>query len=72
MTKITLYDINASRAIEIVKELRTAGLVQGVDFEFRYHPTEDNNFSYEDTIRKHTVFLFYTEKYATLYALKYA
>jgi hypothetical protein len=72
MTKIVLHDIDASRAMEIVKELRSSGLVQGEDFDFRYKPSEDNNFTYEDVIRKHTVFVFYKEKYATLFALKYA
>jgi hypothetical protein len=71
MIKIVIYKKNPSEIIEIVRELRAHGLVQGADFDFRYYPTEDNNFSYEDVIHKHTVFTFYEDKQATLFSLKY-
>ncbi len=32
-------EISASKAMELVNQLRTAGCVQGVDFDFRYYPS---------------------------------
>jgi hypothetical protein len=71
MIKIVIYKKNPSEIIEIVRELRAHGLVQGADFDFRYYPKEDNNFTYEDVIQKHTVFTFYEAKLATFFSLKY-
>lgn len=57
--------------MDIVRELRTQGLVQGVDFDFAYKPPVWDNFSHDPVQEKHTVFTFYTEKYSTLFAIKY-
>ncbi len=56
--------------MDIVKDLRTQGLVQGKDFDFAYTPPE-YDFMNGHTNTRHTKFTFYTEKYATLFALKY-
>lgn len=60
----------ADTVMEKVKELRAANLVQGVDFDFAFVPGFTMN-THSDECRKHTVFTFYTEKYATFYALKW-
>jgi hypothetical protein len=57
--------------MEMVYSLRKQGLTQGVDFDFTYYPDEYDGFS-GVTRHKHAVFTFYTEKYATWFAIKYA
>lgn len=59
--------------MSIVQELRDQGLKQEVDFDFAYNPPIWDTFSMDlDPVReKHTVFTFYTEKYSTLFAIKY-
>lgn len=62
---------DANSVMEKVKELRSIGLIQGTDFDFKFIPY---SFDYEtnDEVRKHAVFTFYTEKYATFYILKWS
>jgi hypothetical protein len=55
--------------MDIVQDLRKQGLVQGTDFDFAYNPPKWNGFTQAQ--EKFTVFNFYVEKYATLFALKY-
>jgi hypothetical protein len=57
--------------MELVRELRVAGLVQGRDFDFVYHPYTYDKFTGDHSYR-HVVFAFYTEKYGTCYALKWS
>lgn len=67
---ITLYDKNAWEIMDIVHQLRSSGLVQGQDFDFLYTP---GSWSLEDgTITKSATFVFYAEKHATLFSLKYS
>lgn len=46
------------------------GWVQGKDFDFSYIISTLENWN--EVLPKHTVFTFYTEKYASYFALKYA
>jgi hypothetical protein len=62
---------DAGQGMELVRELRSAGLVQGKDFDFVYHPYTYDNFTGEHC-RRHVVFAFYTEKYGTFYTLKWS
>jgi hypothetical protein len=55
--------------LDIVKQLRSSGLVQGVHFDFSYNQSRWDEMIGE--IPKTTVFIFYEEKYSTLFALKY-
>ncbi len=57
--------------MQMVYELREQGLVQGTDFDFAHYPELFDTFA-GTTRKRHTVFTFYTEKYSTLFALKYA
>jgi len=68
---ISILDKNANEIMDMVKELRSQGLVQGKDFDFSYYPPE-YDFMNGHTDSKYTKFTFYSEKYATLFALKYA
>lgn len=65
MKTVTLY-IDASRTIEIVRELRQQGMIQGTDFEFTYVRSTEYN------MPKHAIFAFHKDKYATFFALKYS
>ena len=69
MINVKLPKINPSKAMDIVRELRESGLVQGKDFDFAYHQSRWDEMIGE--IPAETTFHFYTEKYATFFALKY-
>ena len=71
-TSIFIPDLTASESMDIVRELRALGLVQGRDFEFRYQPREENGFTYEPTTERGCEFYFYESKWRTYMALKYA
>ena len=72
MIKVIIKDKDPSEILDIVRELRAQGLVQGTDFDFAYNKAEYDNFGYEPAVERHTVFSFHTEKYATLFALRYS
>lgn len=59
-----------NQIMEIVQELRSQGYTQGKDFDFAYQQSQWDAMTGE--IPKHTIFTFYTEKYATLFAIKYS
>jgi len=60
---------DANIVMERVRELRAASLVQGVDFDFAFHQSKWDSMIGE--IPKSAIFTFYTDKYATFYALKW-
>lgn len=60
--------------MEIVRELRSTGLVQGQDFDFSWHRScynQENDFSYLEQKPVRAEFTFYKEKYATFFKIKY-
>jgi hypothetical protein len=59
-----------SEIIDIVRELRAQGLVQGKDFDFSYNPETWDNFTMSE--EKHTVFTFYDERWGTWFTLKWS
>lgn len=72
MKEIKIIDISPTRVIDIVRELRQQGLVQGTDFDFSYHQAKIDYDGFEAVENKHANFKFYDDKYATLFALRYA
>lgn len=66
---ITIDRKNPNDVLDIVRELRASGLVQGVHFDFAYNQSRWDEMIGE--IPKFTTFTFYEEKYSTLFALKY-
>ena len=70
MIEVIVFDKPPAEIMEIVRELRMQGLVQHKDFDFEYHQAQVEYMTYE-VYRRHTIFKFHTEKYATLFALKY-
>lgn len=67
--EVTVRNRNPSEVMDIVKEIRSQGYVQGIDFDFAYHHSTWDDMIGE--IPRYTVFTFYVEKYATLFTLKY-
>jgi len=68
---IILEHTNINDIMDIVRELRASGCTQGVDFDFAYQPEEWDGFRMEPVKSKHTTFIFYTDKWATWFTLKY-
>ena len=66
---VTIRDRDANEIMDIVKKLRADGLVQGKDFDFSFHRRHWDPFTGD--MEGNTKFTFYTEKYASLFALKY-
>jgi hypothetical protein len=60
------------QVLTIVRQLRTDGFRQGLDFDFTYNPSILSTMSYETIRERHTVFHFYNPELATLFALKYS
>ena len=67
--EVAIFHKNADDTMRIVRELREQGLVQGKDFDFAFNQSRWDDMIGE--IPKQTIFTFYTEKYASLFALKY-
>lgn len=72
MTEIRLLHLKPARIMEIVRELREFGLLQGHDFDFSYTPASYNNDGHEAVIPRHVVFRFHVEKWASWFVLKYS
>lgn len=70
MQTVELANKTADEVMDIVRELRQQGLVQGNDFDFAYNPARWDDMT--GTIESSVKFKFYTEKYATLFTLKWA
>lgn len=70
--KVIILDKGPAEVMDIVRELRSQGLVQGKDFDFAYHQARYDINSYDAVENRKTVFTFHTEKYATLFTLKYS
>ena len=70
MISVRLKDVDPNRVMDIVRELRQQGLVQSKDFDFAYYQSRWDEMIGE--IPTSAVFSFYTEKYATMFAIKYS
>jgi MoaA/NifB/PqqE/SkfB family radical SAM enzyme len=66
---IVIENKNVNEILDIVKELRDKGLVQGVHFDFAYNQSRWDPMIGD--VKGFTNFTFYEEKYSTLFALKY-
>lgn len=71
MIKLEILHKGPSDIMEIVRVMRDMGWKQGLDFDFSYHPASYNNDGYNAVTPKVTKFLFYNEKYATMFTLKF-
>ena len=66
---VVVENRSVSDVLDIVKELKTSGLVQGVHFDFAYNQSRWDPMIGD--VKGFTNFTFYEEKYSTLFALKY-
>ena len=72
LTKVKIKDKDPNEVMDIVRDLRNQRFVQGTDFDFAYFQSQYDPISGHLIERKHTVFTFYIEKYATWFTLKYS
>jgi hypothetical protein len=70
MKTVSVHAIDPNQVMDIVRELRQQGMVQGQDFDFAYHQRKWDEIVGE--IPKHTDFVFYNDQLATWFQLKYA
>ena len=66
---VTIENRDPNDILEIVKQLRASGLVQGVHFDFAYNQSRWDPMIGD--VKGFTHFTFYEERYSTLFALKY-
>jgi hypothetical protein len=70
MKTVAIHNTDPTQTMEVVRELRQQGYVQGVDFDFAYNQSRWDEMIGE--IPKHTDFVFYNDQLATWFQLKYA
>lgn len=71
MKVIIINGLDVIQTIDIVRELRAQGLVQGKDFDFKYEKPKYDPDTYASIQDRHAEFKFYDDKYATLFGLRY-
>lgn len=71
MTQVIINNVDPTQTMEIVRELRNQGLVQGIDFDFAYHQATYNNDGFIPVAPRHANFMFYKEVHASWFSLKY-
>jgi len=69
LTAVTLLNKDANEIINIVRELRSMGLVQGTDFDFAYNQSRWDGMIGD--VPKKTEFTFREGKNATWFVLKW-
>jgi hypothetical protein len=67
--EVTIHNRDAHEILGIVAQLRADGCQQGQDFDFAFHRRHWDPMTGD--IEGSTKFIFYTEKYASMFALKY-
>jgi len=68
--EIVVENQEVSKLWPMVQSMRERGWVQGQDFDFTYHPAE-YKYTWDQTAEQRTVFTFYREEIATVFALTY-
>lgn len=71
MTDITIKNIFPNDLLELVRQVKKKGYIQGVDFDFSYNPPKFDNFSGESVYERTAIFTFYKEELATWFSLTY-
>lgn len=71
MIKVIIFDKPVNEILEIVKNMREHGFIQGTDFDFEYHAPRFHDWSGDAVYNRHTVFIFYKDELATYFKLKY-
>ena len=71
MKEVKLLDKMPNEIMDIVKEIRKMGYVQGIHFDFEYHKPEIVLTEYEGVYNRYTIFRFYKDEIATWFSLRY-
>ena len=71
MKQIIVQHKKPTEIVDIVTVLRGEGMVQGKDFDFAFHNATYNLYSHEAVEPRHTVFTFYNDSDATMFALRF-
>lgn len=71
MIEVKVIDWMPNESMDVVRELRNKGYVQGIHFDFEYHPPKYTDLSHDPVYNRHTVFTFYKEELATWFSLTY-
>lgn len=69
--EIKIDDQSPDEVMILVREVRSAGLKQGTDFDFAYHQSQYDPISGHFIQNKHAIFKFYNEKQGLIYLLKW-
>ena len=68
--EIIIHNRDPSEILGIVGKLKSDGWEQGQDYDFYFHQSHWDGMI--GTVPSSTKFVFYNEKYASIFALKYA
>lgn len=71
MIEVKVMDLMPNDVMELVKELRSLGYIQGKDFDFEYHRPKYNDWSGDAVYNRYTIFTFYKDELATWFELRY-
>jgi hypothetical protein len=71
MIEVKLVDSMPNEVMDIVRQLKQRGYVQGTDFDWEYHKPEYNDWSGDAVYNRYTMFTFYKEELATWFSLRY-
>lgn len=69
LIEVKLLDKLPNEFLDIVRELKEKGYIQGIDFDFAYHPPKFDNFSGDPVYNRCVIFKFYKEELATWFRL---
>lgn len=69
--KVILEGLTSNECMDIVRELKEQGYVQGQHFDFEFVPTESDYITGHFKVLKHTNFTFYVDSLSTWFKLKY-
>jgi hypothetical protein len=72
MIEVVLHKRSPYEIINIVRSMKEHGMIEGKDFAFRYNQSKWDPYDYEAVSAEHTIFMFYEEKYATWFQLRWA
>lgn len=71
MDKVFVPNIDANQTMELVRDLRAKGLVQGTDFSFAYQQAHYDYYADDVHQVKGCTFAFKDDKWATFFRIKY-
>ena len=71
MIEIKILDKMPNEIMEIVRDIRSKGYMQGVDFDFSYYPPRPADLTPDPEYNRCTTFSFYKEEMASWFTLKY-